>query len=506
MDLSHYRREYSDYHAALEGERYRYHAGFSTGLRLEPIRERYSDLWTREAVEDLSQKLDDTPEHFETERIGIRSLLAAARLEYVESFAHEVKAELARCESAAHITWDGEGVRASDVRTLVAREADAVRRRELAARLADSLRVCEDLRAARLDALGGAAQSLGFPSQHALQERLSVADSESLAARADDFLERTAPFYLPSLAGWASREAAAAPHALYGADEPFFERATWLDAFIRPGDERTALRETLRDLGIHRGGRRGVVIDDEERPLKKHGAACFGVRPPEEVYLVAGGAPTGALSYLEFFFEAGRAQHFAWCSAETAARHPEFIRAPDDAVRAGAGYLFRGFFLDAGWIGERLGLRATDASALARGVALLELWDVRRCCAGLHWALALDAASDKRAEQLAENYVSLYAEATGFRPDPALRLAAADAAYGAAVRLRARLLAESLREHLRGRYGRRWYMSRGAGDELIDMWNSGLRYTAEALARLAWGGALDFDLLAETLRTALDGE
>lgn len=519
MDLSSYRREYSDYRAAVERERYEYEAGLSgqprlepiRQPRLEPIRERYSDLWSRGAIDDLSRKFDDTPAHFETERAGLRALASAARLEYAEERAAEVSAELVRCEASARVSRGGAGVPAANARRQLARETDAALRADLAARLHDSLRPCEDLRAARLDALGGAARSLGLPSLLALHEQASGADLDpsasfdSLASRADSFLARTDAAYSSQLARWRSRELGGAARPLAGADEPFFARAAWLDAFFAPRGERAAFAEVSQGLGLRAGGRRGVRIDDEERPAKSLRPACFGVRPPEEVLLVLGAEREGAAPYLDFFFEAGRAQHFAWSSQEMAARHPEFIHAPDDAVRAAAGFLFRGLFRDAAWAGEALGLRASDAEALARGVALLDLWDVRRSRAGLRWALALDAASDARSEQLSELYVSLHAEATGFRPDPAARLSEAEAAYGAAVRLRARLMAESLREHLRARYGRRWHASRAAGDELIDLWNSGLRYGAEELARLAWGGALDFDLLADALTAPLDG-
>jgi hypothetical protein len=40
---------------------------------------------------------------------------------------------------------------------------------------------------------------------------------------------------------------------------------------------------------------------------------------------------------------------------------------------------------------------------------------------------------------------------------------------------------------------------------LIDIWNTASRYSVEELARLVWGGALSFDLMADALTAALEG-
>jgi hypothetical protein len=106
---------------------------------------------------------------------------------------------------------------------------------------------------------------------------------------------------------------------------------------------------------------------------------------------------------------------------------------------------------------------------------------------------------------LAGEYAVLLTEATAFQHAPATHLLDAEEATAAAEHLRARLCAASLAEHLRARHGRRWFNARAAGDELVDIWNTASRYHAEDLARLAWGGQIEFDLLAEALTTAVDG-
>jgi hypothetical protein len=135
-------------------------------------------------------------------------------------------------------------------------------------------------------------------------------------------------------------------------------------------------------------------------------------------------------------------------------------------------------------------------------MALVELHDTRRACASLRYALELASAKGARSEQLAETYVALHTEATGFRYEAATHLLDAGDGVAALTKLRARLFAAELAEHLRTRYGRRWYASRAAGDELRDLWNTASRYTVEELARLVWGGELSFELLAEELIAA----
>jgi hypothetical protein len=150
-------------------------------------------------------------------------------------------------------------------------------------------------------------------------------------------------------------------------------------------------------------------------------------------------------------------------------------------------------------------MRATEAFETARAASLLELYESRRDCARLRQALALDTAGDARTEQSAEEYASRFTEATGFRYHAASHLQDADEWFESATRLRARLLAAGLREHLRSRHDRRWFASRAAGGELIDVWNTASRYRAEELARLLWGGDLSFDLFADALLEDLEG-
>jgi hypothetical protein len=506
MNPSDYRRDYAAYSAAAERARFEHHAGLSPRLELRPSEERYADLWRREAVEDLRRALEETPASYETERAGLRALAGAAGLKYAERRSLEVSEELRRCAESGGFEWDGGRVAALEAGGLLAAERDAGRRRELTRRRLDAVRACDDLRAARLEALGEAARELKFEGRRALYEEFAGVSLDALAAGAEGFLRRTEAAYMPALAEWSSRELApGAARVPEYADLLYFERAADADARLPARDFRGLYAQTLAGLGVRVESQSNLHVDDAPRAGKASDSACFAVAPPEDVRLVVG-VGTGEPGYLRrSLAEGGRAQMFAWASRETSRRHPEFVYAPDRATEAGHGLLLAGLLHEPVWLEARRGMRATEAGAFARRAALLELYRARRECASVVHALTLERAGGGRSEQLGEEYATRFTEATGFRHEPATHLLNAEDWFESATNLRARLFAAGFGEHLRGRHGRRWFESRRAGEELIDVWNTASRYGAEELSKLLWGGEPGFELLADASIAALEG-
>jgi len=519
MDPSDYRRDYAAYRSAAERALYEYRVGLSPRVELRDADERYAGLWTRDAFEELRRAREATSETFETERAGLRALAGAASLKYAESCAAEASGELRRCEESARVTWDGERVHASEVPEALAAERDAGRRRELGRRWLDSVSSCDDLRAARLGALGEAARGLGFDDRAALYEGFAGVSPEALASAADSFLLRTESAYMSRLAEWAARELPVGEgFTPEYADTFFFKSSTRFDERFPARDFRALYTEALAGLGVRVESQRNLRVEDarpsDARAEHKdahdarvaHGdSACFALRPPEDVRLVLGSHEGGLDFQRRGLFEGGRAQVLAWASRDASARYPEFVYAPDASSESGHALLLSSLLAESSWLVGRRGMRATEAGEAARASSLLELYEARRDCARLRHALSLDAAGDARSEQLAEEYASRFTEATGFRHRAGSSLRDADEWFASATSLRARLFAAGLREHLRSRHGRRWFASREAGGELIDVWNTASRYRAEELARMLWGGDLSFDLLADASLEGLEG-
>jgi hypothetical protein len=500
MNTDLYRREFADYSSALELAHYQHRAGLNTELHTEPIYERYNDLFTREAIDDLQRAFDETPAHQGTERAGLRVLTGAARIGYLETRAREVSDERARCESQARVEWEGEKIAAHSIPKKIGNEPLASRRRELMARWIDAVETCNDLRAARFASFTESARTLGFDSYRALYTDITGTDYEHLAATARKFLERTEDAYMATLGRAVARDLDGVERdQLQHADFLFFQRMPRLDRFFPAREVLKTYGEAMRGLGIIIEQQRNVHIDDEQRPLKNARAACFRISVPDDVRLLL--APIGGVyDYTTLFHEGGHAQHFGWASRELAVRHPEFIYSPDNATTEAFAFLLNHLFQDPLWLAEhRPGTSPAQARDITRDLALLATHTVRRGCAKLNYEIALYDSPQVQSEQLASTYATLQMEATGFRRDPALYLWDVDDGFYAAAYLRAWAFEAGLREHLRSRWGRRWWASRKAGDELIDLWNTASRYTVEELARLIGFGEISFDFLADTL-------
>lgn len=506
MNISEYRREFAAYSSAIELAHYQHRAGFQVELRTEPIYERYGDLFTLDAINDLHRSLDETPAHFETERQGLRALSGAARAGYLEAQARELTDERALCESSARIAWEGESLAVYSAPKKIANEPVAARRRELTARWIDALAICDDLRAARFESFHESARQLGFDSYRALFTDITGVDYEKLSLSTDGFLARTEPAYTKTLAQAVARDLPGVSRSeLDHADFFFFQRFSRLDPFFEVKELLPTYQAAMRGLGIRTEQQKNIHIDSEVRPLKNPRAACFRIDPPDDVRLLT--APVGGpYDFTILFHEAGHAQHFGWSSRDLIARYPEFLYAPDYATTEAYAFLLNHLFLDPLWLSEHRGVSAEKAREITSDLSLLITHNVRRHCAKLSYEIVLHGSDEMRAESLSATYARLQTEATMFRRSPALYLWDVDDGFYAAAYLRAWAFEASLREHLRTRHGRRWWATRRAGDELIDLWNTSSRYSVEELARLIGFGEISFDLLADTLTKAMAGD
>jgi hypothetical protein len=380
MNISEYRDQFASFNSSLELARYKHHVGLTPAVNSHEILDHYSDLFSLESISELKALLESTPADFGTESKALRSLLGAAQLRHVEIRARELTEELARCESDTSVAWKGEELRLEDVPARLAWESKP-QRGELGARWIDAISRCDELRRARRATVNESARVLGFPSYCDLifASSNTKADEVQLAARS--LLEQTESEYKSALGKLVALELPEGRLSdLEHADLPYFEAASWLDRYLPAKNILRTHMETVRGMGIRVDQQLNLHIDKDPRSSKKSTAACFPVKPPEDVRLalILNG---GAAEFLNGQQQAGIAQYHVRCSKELALRHPEFVYSSDLATAAAFGYLFKYLALDPKWILEFLPeMESVRAGSIARDVTMQMTLDLRRLC------------------------------------------------------------------------------------------------------------------------------
>jgi hypothetical protein len=489
--LDEYRQRFGDFNADLRREEYLFFSGRKEINEAAHVRAEYSDLFTPAAVGELRAAYDATESYRETERAAIKLLIAAAETGRAQARVRDLTEELGNYESHATIRWAEEslGFRASAA--LLAQEPDAARRRELDARRAEVVKGADDLRVERLEKLHAAAREAGYESYLAMLEELRGVDYSRLAAETAPLLARTESAYVSALAPLLARDANISIDEATSADLGRLRRLADYDQFFPRERLRQVYAETFAGLGVKAERQPNVELDDEPRPTKRRRAFHSPVRVPDEIKIVID--PVGGVAdYQSLLHEAGHAQRFAWTSRHL---HPEFRYGGDYAVGEGFALLFNHLVHDAAWLADLLGFAASAEFLHKAGVH--ELLLVRRHAAKHGYEVELHAG--KLAGAAGARYAELMTDAVRVRYGETGYLRDAGDGFEAADCLRAWAFEAQLREHLKTKFGARWWTSRKAGELLIDLWNTGGRYRAEELAKQVGLGELSFDWLASEL-------
>lgn len=500
MDISEYRAQFASFNSSLELARFQNHVGLESELAVDEIYDRHSDLFSLEAITELKALREKVPTGQETQIAGLTKLITSACVRFCEASARELANEFRQCESAAAIQWRGETLAFDEVSERLAREPNRDLRRDLYARRLESILQCNDLRKELIESLTGSAKLLGFESFSTLAQDSDRAATNAEAAL-NSLLKETESSYNSALSNILSgRVQGLARDELEVADLPYLSGLTWIDKYYPAIEFSRIQNETMRGLGIRPGQQRRIEIDSQPRSGRKRRAACFPIAPPTDVR-VAILSFGSAASFLDAMECTGQAQHYAWCSPDLASRNPEFIYSLDKATSRSYANLFRHLPIEARWNLEFIpGMDERKATVVARDIAFHLALQARR------WSAEALCSFEDISEQSNATRARVFEEATTFRVRSPFVFISAPNALQSLMQLRALAFSFTLREYLRVRFGHRWWDSRKAGDELIDMWSTSSRYSVEELSSLLGFGDLNFELLAEAINAGLTGD
>jgi hypothetical protein len=491
---SEYTEEFDRFKEAYVREWYLYDSGRRPTLELEPVFDRYDYLFRTEEIAELRVAAEEA--FFERERKALRYLRAAAVEYHLDGVVRPLTEEIAAHAARASVPWNGREVPFHATRDVLASEPRPDARHELAARRARIFEETNDLRAERLEGLHDAATTLGVSDYLALRSETTGLDYGAIADDCRRLLADTERPYVdalePVLAGRADVRRASASRA----DVLRAFRFAEFDRAFPSARMTIVYRDFLAGLGIRPGAQSNVRLDLDERPTKSPRPFCAPIRVPEEVVLVV--RPAGGYQdYCALLHETGHAQHFGFTSPGTKVA---FARAGDFATSETYAFLFEGLLRDDGFLAERFPLGRTSAVVTLAGVERAYL--VRRYAGLMLYQERLHGMGGLGGAR--ERYVERLEEATCVRVSEAEYLADVDDGLYVADYLRAFALEVQLRDHLKTRFGTRWWASRAAGELLKELWSTGNEYSAEDLAAELGLGDLSFDPLVEDLLRGLD--
>lgn len=491
FELDRYRDRAERFGEEISREYYLHLAGHKRELAIEPIYDRYTELFTKEAVLALRDLI-----------AGSREVDGIRRLSYLLHFAvdgligietRSEAAELAGLEASLEVDAGDGAVPYRAVPIVQANELDPERRAALEnARNAVLEERLNPLYESALDRSHELCRELGWASYAAAYAELRGVDLERLRAQTRSFLAATADDY-PVLVDPQLERVDLPPLAsLRRSDLPRFFRAADLDPMFGADRLIESFEQTLDGLGIDLARQPNVHLDTESRETKSPRAFCSTPRVPDEIYLVI--APTGGRDdYGSLFHEGGHTEHYANTAREL---EFEYRQLGDNSVTESFAFLLEHLVSDPEWLRTRLGITEPEpAVAHSRAFRLLML---RRYSAKLDYELDLHSGQADLA-QMPGRYEELLTGAIGVSWPRATWLADVDEGFYAACYLRAWALETHWRAALRERFGERWFDTAAAGEWLRGLWRNGQRLNADELLAESLGEELDFARLARAL-------
>ena len=454
--ISDYRERWRQYQTAVWEDRWRLSLGKGEGNGW--ISREFSDLFTRAASEEIRLLHEETPQSQTTERLRLGRLHAFS----IEGRISHRQVDLTRELERALAAGSGEG---------------------------------EDLARERLARMTEMARTEGYTDYADLRRALRGIDYPAMAPAAERLLEslhrilRDLPESDLPNKGWGGLSADSAP----------------MDGPLLPGWGRLErYRDLMSGIGVRTWQQPSLTFIPEAAAKQVKGKekeekiGCYPIRVPEEIRVDLpegdGAAREGA-----FWRSVGVAQSYAWTSPQLGLEFQHVTPWGDRALELAWAGLFESLVRDRHWLAE-MG-RVGDSGALRRSLFKQRLLRLRSTAGRFLFSYAALAGRSPERE------LDAYLEATGRafsadQPRPGC-LSEVSLTLVPADLLRAAAFEASLRDRLRSAYGFRWWTSRRAGDLLIDLWNTGQRYSIEEMASLIGLGTIDlawtFDELSRDL-------
>jgi hypothetical protein len=440
---------------------------------------RYSDLFTREQLEELSDSRDERAYRLWEACLG--GIIVGELAERSDRLENAILAE--------RVEFRGESLPLRSAQATLAVLDEYGAREELGTLAADaSARFNEE----RLDLLRAGeeleAELSGEPDPVRRSAERKMVDLHELAAALRSAASEQDEAWVELRERWTDR--------ILGQDREE-EPSSYHVAYLRRMSPLASLYtkeravpvciETLLSLGFDLAADEHIRLDLDDRPQKSPRACVIASDPPKVVHLITR-AQGGLHDYQGFLHEAGHALHYAGCDPSLPYTFRRLSR--DHALTEIYSFLVESITREAGWHGKHFGLDDAEAEERAAATRFLDVLLFRRYAAKLDYEL--EVWSDfAHAPDYAPKYAENLRAATGFRYRPDGYLADMDDGFYSADYLRAWIRSAQLRSHLREAVGADWWERSVTGDLLRELFVQGTRPSSEEIAARIGFGPLD---------------
>ena len=491
VQLAFFERDADTLLSALVRTHYLEQSGRQPTLPLVPIYERFAEVYSLDAYEQL---LDAEVE----DRVG-DALRRCVLRQHVEASLAARDQDQALQARLTMVEWGADAVPLRMAWQLLGDEEDRGRRHEFDERIREASQPLAGAALDRLMARRAALQPLAqydLPTDDLGYSRL-VTDTavEDVSALAQHILTSTAELYSDALRDQLVH---------YGLDDQdaWEVDLEWIfrgEAYARVFPQARlmpAVVRALSDLDIRLQDQTQIRLDVEPLPGKVLTSMCAPVVVPDEIMVML--APRGsAADFMSLFRRVGEAE----CYAHTERTQPlAYRRLGDRAAVAGYGQAFAGLLGRPEWLTLRLEAEATRDAI--RMLAFERLYRLRR--AAVSHLFEVDVRSAPEPDGFESRYVDLFQDALGIRPFAERMLDGFDDAFNGAIDLRAAIFGHQLSMFLEREFDEDWYRSARAGRFLVDRWREGQRYKVEELVRFLGFDGLDVEPLIGRLRSDLN--
>ncbi|MEJ2313157.1 MAG: hypothetical protein P8Y11_12225, partial [Gemmatimonadales bacterium] len=395
--------------SALEEETYRTRAGLKTRPEFRALFNADAVLAGPDLIPSIERRLAEA--EGEDERC-LRMLLEWAAGFHMRSAIARLDDEYWAWEASSALERDGRALPLRQMARSVASESERAVRLESEVGRNEMLEELIPMQIDRVARARDAMADLGYGSFVEAKERLCGFSVRNLAADLRRFMDETRDAYFDLHTYHLKRYLDISAAEAEVTDRRWLSRMSWLDEYFDRPRVIDRAHQDLREMGLLTEDGHGIERDFEARPLKRAGSFCATIEIPDRVVICL--APTGGrpdcVSYMR---ELGLALHAVHTDPDLIY---EYRALGDASVSQAFGILFYRLMQNRTWLERVTGLEGDALEEYLLLARFLDLCRQRRNAAILSYELIVLGSS--HTSDLADTYVELLLEATGFRHDP----------------------------------------------------------------------------------------